>query len=490
MKRLFAPFLATALAVFGLLIFNSSALSQEKDGAKKLNVLWLVSDDLGVEAGCYGDKAVSTPNVDRLAAEGVRYTHAYSSAPVCSSSRSAFITGMYQTSIGAQHHRTRNLKPLPEGVRTLPELFKEAGYFVCNINAKTGKGIGKEDYNFITPENLYDGDDWSQRAEGQPFFAQVQIFEPHRTFDKNEDPDRLAKIELPPYYPDHPVTRADWANYLASVEEMDRKTGEFLDRLEQEGLADNTLVVFFGDHGRPHVRGKQWLYDPGLHTPLILRWPGHLEPGEVRDGQVSLIDLAPTSLAAAGLEIPGFMQGVDILADGFEGRPEIYAARDRCGDAVDRIRCVRTERYKYIRNFMPELPYTQHSGYKKQQYPVLTLMEVMQDQGRLTPEQALFMAPEKPEEELYDLEADPYEVHNLAADPAHAETLKTLRGKVETWIDETNDQGRFLETDEEIKAIKEEKYATFERGMKRRGLKADISDRKYLDWWKKELGVK
>ncbi len=183
----------------------------------RLNVLWIVADDLGIELGCYGEKNVATPNIDRLAAEGGRYTQVFATAPVCSSSRTAFITGVYQTTTGGHHHDTVLKKPLPGGVETVTEIFREAGYHVSNRSAKDG-GKGKTHYNFEYEGDLYGSTDWADRAPGQPFFAQVQIHEPHREFVKNDDPERPAKIELPPYYPDHPVTRADWANYLASVE--------------------------------------------------------------------------------------------------------------------------------------------------------------------------------------------------------------------------------------------------------------------------------
>ncbi len=457
---------------------------------RPVNILWIIADDLGVELSCYGEQAASTPNLDRLAAEGVRYTRAFATAPVCSSSRTAFITGMYQTKLGGHHHRTRNLKPLPAIIKPLGEYFKKAGYHVSNAGTKS-RSRGKTDYNFTPEGQLYQVADWSKQTPESPFFAQVQIHEPHRPFLKNTDPSRIAKISLPPYYPDHPVILADWANYLESVEEMDRKVGEILDRLKKTGLAQNTIVFFFGDHGRPHFRDKQWLYDGGLHIPLIIRWPGKLKAGGVDSRMLSMIDFAPSSLAAAGLDIPEAMQGSNIFAADFKGHTAIYAARDRCGDAVDRIRCVRTERYKYIRNFMPEIPYTTFSGYKKLQYPASTLMTLMHKQNQLTPEQALFMAPSRPKEELYDLENDPYELNNLASDALQSETLIKLRHKLDQWIEKTNDQGRVQEGDAEyMSALMKGKKAYFEKTMEKRGLNPNIPDQDYLDWWEKELNLK
>ena len=456
------------------------------------NVVWIVADDLGPELGCYGYPGVATPNIDRLAAEGVRYTRAFATAPVCSSSRTAFQTGRYQTTVGGHHHNTRNKPVLPESIPTVTGLMQEAGYFVSNGKGYPDSKFGKSHLNFAyTDRTFFDGVDWSERADGQRFFAQVQIKEPHRPFVKSER--QRPNAPIPPNYPDHPVTRADWANYLASIEVLDHKVGDVLDRLDKEGIADNTLVIFFGDHGRPHVRGKQWLYEGGLHTPLIIRWPDRTGAGESNDGLTSLLDLMPTTLAAAGVTLSDSalsdLPGTDLLAPNWVGHQEIYAARDRCGDAPDRIRSVRTDRFKYIRNFHPEIPYLQLSSYKKLSYPVDTLMRVLHAKGQWD---SPLMAAERPREELYDLDDDPWETNNLASEPAHAETLNTLRQKVDQWIVDTDDQGAVDESEsvdiESLLLEKRTKY--YERTMKKRGLDPDLPLEEYLDWWEKELGLK
>lgn len=416
---------------------------------KQPNVLWILGEDLCPDLGCYGDPWAHTPNLDRLASQGARFTGAFSTAPVCSAARSALGTGMYQTSIGAHNHRSHREDgyTLPKGVRFVTEHFRDAGYYTANVDAIAPgvKGSCKTDMNFEV-ENPFDGTDWNQRRPGQPFYAQVNFKEAHRTFRKAEtnpvDPDRVV---LPPYYPDHPIARRDWALYLDTIGRLDRKVGAVLRRLDEEGLADNTLVFFFGDHGRCHVRGKQWLYDGGIHVPLIVRWPGHLRAGTVREELVSSIDITATSLQAAGIPVPAKMEGRPFLGPEPKSREFIIAARDRCDETVDRIRCVRTKEFKYIRNFYPERAYTQLNRYKECSYPVLRLMRRLYAEGKLTPEQARFMAATRPPEELYDLRADPHEVYNLAEDPRHVKTLESLRSTLQRWIRESGDQGAIPE---------------------------------------------
>ena len=414
------------------------------------NVLWILGDDLGPDLGCYGTPLVRTPNLDRLAAAGVRYTRCFTTAPVCSPSRSAWNTGMYQTAIDAHNHRSHRGDGyrLPDGVKLISQRFHDAGYFTANVTtaAPGVRASGKTDFNFQA-EKPFDGTDWSQRAPGQPFYAQINFMEPHRgpawpAARKQAELVDPARVKLPPYYPDHPVARDDWANYLDAVHLLDTKVGAVLQRLENEGLAKNTIVFFFGDNGRCHVRDKQWLYEGGLHVPLIVRWPGgDVRPGKVETGMVSAIDVPATSLSLAGLELPKGMHGQPFLGARAKTRTEIFGARDRCDETVDRIRSVRTERYKLIRNYFPERPYTQTNAYKEKQYPVLNLMKQLQVEGKLSPDQQLFMAPRRPAEELYDLQSDPSEIRNLAGSPTHIQTLKDLRARLDRWIANTRDRG-------------------------------------------------
>lgn len=483
------------LLIAAVALFTDALQAADSQEAGRLNILWIIADDLSPELGCYGYEGVSTPNIDRLAAEGNRYELAFSTSPVCSASRTAFITGRYQNEVGGQHHRTWNMQPLPEGVRPVTEILREAGYFVTN---GSGNGLdqslrrGKVDYNFVhDAKTVFDGTDWRQRRADQPFFSQIQIKEPHREFvmANKERPG----VKIPAFYPDHPVTRVDWGNYLASIEKLDQRVGEVVARLKADGLYDSTAIIFFGDHGRPHLRGKQWLYDGGIHVPLIIRVPG--QTPAVFDGQVSLLDLVPTTLSMAKVKRPDDLRGVDLLDETFHGHPAIFAARDRCGDARDRIRCVRTPQWKYIVNMIPvgmsQRPrYAQMSGYKKLQYPVLTLMAVMHQQGRLRGAQAEWFAETRPPEELYDLVNDPNELHNLAEDPAHRDELLAMRSQLMDWQSHITDYADVPEGDAEFldtnMAAKREYY---EKVMTRRKLDPNISDAAYLRWWKGQLDI-
>jgi arylsulfatase A-like enzyme len=348
----------------------------------------------------------------------------------------------------------------------ITDYFRAAGYFTCNLapdapadkSAKKQKGpsgsrgAGKTDFNFVTPRPPFDGNSWSQRARGQPFFAQITIQETHKgpgwplarqVFGKDCVPP--DKVKLPPYYPDHPVARDEYANYLDAIMLMDRYVGELLARLEADGLAKNTIVVFMGDNGKCLFRSKQFLYDGGLHLPLLIAWPDRRRAGAVDDRLISHIDLSAALIGMAGIKPLPAMQGRDFLDPATPRRTHVFAARDRMDESTDRMRAVRTTRYKYIRNYFPAIPYQQHNAYKERSYPTWNLVKELAREGKLTPEAALFTSATKPIEELFDLQADPSEVRNLASDPAHAATLKELRGLVDAWVRDTKDQGIYNE---------------------------------------------
>jgi arylsulfatase A-like enzyme len=445
---------ASALfAVHALILADASA----NDRQVRPNILWLIAEDLGIELGCYGTKQVWTPNLDRLAASGVRYTRCFTTAPVCSASRSAFMTGMYQTTIGAHNHRSHRDDgyQLPNGVRLLTEYFRDAGYFTANLRelpASLGfSGTGKTDWNFHYPAKPFDSDRWSDLKGHEPFFAQINFQETHRKFraPKKADP---AAVEFPPYYPDHPVTRTDWAEYLDAASELDRKVGLVLEQLAHDGLADRTILVFFGDHGQAHVRGKQFCYDSGLHVPLIICWPTmlatpkHFTPGSVDSRLIAAIDFGPTMMSLAGIDRPVGMQGEIFLGDhAAPPRQYVFGARDRCDETVFRFRTVRDARYRYIRNFTPDRPFLQSNEYKERSYPVWKLLTDLHSAGKLTPVQEVLCAPNMPAEELYDLESDPYEIDNLVGSAQYVAVLGRMRQALEHWIEASGDQGRELE---------------------------------------------
>lgn len=415
----------------------------------QLNILWLIIEDFSPDLSCYGNRDLYTPNIDQIAKEGTIYTHAYTSAPVCSPSRSAFMTGMYQTTIGAHHHRSHRGDgfTLADSVKTAPEWFAQNGYFTANI--KHGfdhfKGTGKKDLNFDHGQ-LFQSNHWDSLKSNQPFYAHVNFAPVHRMLYKM--PDTLLinpdSVHLPPYYPDHPVARLDWAQYLTKAMLLDNMVGEVIQKLKQDGLDENTVIILFGDHGRNHIRGKQWLYDPGLHIPLIIKRPNQ-SGGIVDDVLVSGIDLLPTSLGLAGLDIPSAMQGINFLDS--EPRDYIYAARDRCDESDERVRAVRGKRYKYIRNYKPELPYMQPNKYKQAYYPMWMLMQDLAKKGQLNANQLKFLQTSKPKEELYDVINDPHELNNLASSTEHIITLNKMRDLMDQWITVTKDQGQFPESD-------------------------------------------
>ncbi len=440
---------ALLLSLVAIAALPPAAAGEDGARAARPSILWLIAEDLGPELGCHGTREVSTPNLDRLAARGVLYTRAFATAPVCSPSRSAFMTGMYQTTIGAHNHRSHRDDGyrLPSGVRLLTDWLRDAGYFTANIRKLPPscgfRGTGKTDWNFAVPGKPFDSDRWADLKAHRPFFAQVNFQETHRKFQapKRADP---AKVEIPPYYPDHPVTRFDWAEYLDAASELDRKVGLVLEALESDGLAETTVVVFFGDNGQAHVRGKQFCYDSGLRVPLIISWPrafplpSGLHPGAADGRLVSLIDLAPTMLAIAGAARPEKMEGRIFLGDRADlPRSLVFGARDRCDETVFRFRTVRDERYRYIRNFTPDRPFLQPNEYKEKQYPVWNLLKALHAAGKLTPDQDSLCAPAMPAEELYDLDRDPHEIRNLADSAEHREVLGRLRASLEAWIEES-----------------------------------------------------
>ena len=431
--------------------------------ASRPNILWVSCEDTGPQIGCYGDKAAVTPNVDRLAAEGVRYTHAYTVAGVCAPSRSGIITGMYPTTLGSQYMRCS--VALPDFVKCFPEYLREAGYY-CTNNSKT-------DYNFPVPPNAWDESSdqahWNKGPKDRPFFSVFNYTVTHegqirlrgQEHERNvrrlkpserRDPSRLA---LPPYYPDTPETRRDWANYYECITAMDYLLGDRLREIESAGLLDNTIVFFWGDHGVGLPRAKRWLYESSTHVPLVIRIPerlrvaGQARPASVDAQLVSFIDLAPTVLNLAGVPLAKPFQGRAFLGPNLTPpRNYVFGARDRMDERYDSVRMVRDARYRYLRNYHTHRPYTQHTAYMEVGNTMKELRR-LQAEGRLPDAAKLYMGSTKPAEELYDTEHDYHELRNLAGSPEHQSVLRRLRSVQEEWTYETRDVGLLPEPEVE-----------------------------------------
>lgn len=423
------------------------------EARKRPNILWISCEDISPNLGCYGDEYASTPNLDRLAAQGVRYTHAFTPAGVCAVTRTGIISGMYPISYGGQH--MRSTVPFPEGVKHFPEYLRQAGYF-CTNKSKTDYQ-SKPDLDKVWDRQGNDHSDWRERAVGQPFFSVVNLTCSHESqirhgeethalvleklgSEQRHDPE-LAAETLPPIYPSTPEARKDWAWYHDNISLMDRQVGELLERLDEDGLTENTVVIFWSDHGRGLPRGKRWIYDSGVHIPLIVRWPGVMEAGDTSDELVSTQDLPPTMLSLAAVEPKTYMHGRVFLGEQKETAPAmLFFHRDRMDEALETMRGARDHRFKYIRNFAPLRPYAQHIDYMDQM-PTLVDLRRLNAAGELDEVQGLFFRKSKPTEELYDVVVDPHETVNLAGEPEYRETLVKMRSALEDWQECMGDLG-------------------------------------------------
>ena len=428
--------------------------------AARPNILWISAEDINAHLGCYGDPHAITPNLDRLAGQGIRFTHAYTSAGVCAPCRSGIITGMYQNSIGTHHMRCNAV--LPKWLKPFPMLLRKAGYY-CTNNSKT-------DYQFSKPSRSEIWDEsgsrahWKKRAKDQPFFAVFNYTGCHesgiaseakykavtRDLAARQRQDAAKLTTLPPYYPDTPVTREDWKRNYELITAMDAWVGKLIAEVKEAGLYEETIIFFWTDHGVGLPRAKRWLYESGTRVPLVVRIPG--SQGGVVDGQlVSSVDFAPTVLNLAGLEVPTHLQGRAFLGDGLSApRDYVYGARDRMDERYDIIRAVRDSRFRYIRNFEPLKPYYQYMNTPEKG---ATMMEIRraEKEGTLTEIGKLFSASRKPVEELYDIQEDPHEIHNLASDPNYAQKLTKMRKSLAKWQRDIGDIGLIPEAEIEIR---------------------------------------
>jgi N-sulfoglucosamine sulfohydrolase len=433
---------------------------QSSRASTRPNIVWISNEDMSPRLGAYGDPLARTPVLDRFARESIRYRNAFTTAPVCAPSRAAIITGMYQTTIGAQHMRTTEdrvpelpgpyLAVPPFYVKAFPEYLRAAGYYTTN-RVKT-------DYQFGVPFTIWDDVSrtahWRNRPDPkQPFFAVFNLEVTHESQIFPSSPARKgkplvtnpSKIEVPPYYPDTPLVREELARMYDNIADMDTQVGEILKQLDDDGLRENTIVFYWSDHGDGVPRAKRSLYDSGLRVPLMIRWPKGLgstmAPGSTVDELVSFIDLAPTVLAFAGVPVPSHLQG-RVLAGPHAGPPPqyVFAARDRMDIEYDMMRTARDARFRYIRNFAPEQPYAGHIPYRNQSAIMQEWLK-LQAAGSLSGPPALWMRTSRPAEELYDTQADPHQIRDLSAEPAHRATLERMRHAVTEWMARTSDQG-------------------------------------------------
>jgi N-sulfoglucosamine sulfohydrolase len=442
------------------LSFTPQAWAQQTPAERpsRPNIVWISNEDMSPHIGAYGDALARTPVLDRLARESIRYTHAFTTAPVCAPSRAAIITGMHQNAIGAQHMRTTEdrvpelpgpyLAVPPHYVKAFPEYLRAAGYYTSN-RAKT-------DYQFGVPFTIWDdlgaNAHWRNRPDkSQPFFSVFNLEVTHESQIFPTSPARKGKplltdperVVVPPYYPDTPLVRLELARMYDNIADMDTQVGEILRQLESDGLADNTIVFYWSDHGDGVPRSKRSLYDSGLRVPLMIRWP-EMRAGianSVSDQLVSMVDLAPTVLAIAGVEIPAHLQGrVLIGTKGAQPPAYVFGARDRMDIEYDMMRSARDRQFLYIRNFAPELPYAGHIIYRNQSAIMQEWLR-LQAERALTGAAALWMRTSRPVEELYDTVSDPHQIRNLAADQKHSQTLESMRKAVTEWMSRINDQG-------------------------------------------------
>lgn len=426
-----------------------------KDTPEKPNILWITCEDITPMLGTYGDPEALTPNLDRLADQGIQFNHAFSTAAVCSPARSCLVTGVYATSMGTQNLRSEF--DIPVSIRTVPHILHDHGYY-CSNNYK-------EDYNFedstIWDESSHEAH-WRKRPPGKPFFSvfnietthQSQIFGDDESFEQKygkllseverHNPD---SIRLPSYYLDSPEVRKLWARYYDLVTIMDHQVQTILDELAEDGLTENTIVFYFSDHGTGMPRAKRALYNSGVQVPFIVFIPEKLralspyQPGSKVNEIVSFIDFPPTVLSIAGIGAPDYMQGEPFMGHQ-EGPPRKYAfaSSDRVDEAFELSRTVKMEKYSYIRNFLPQMPLIQPNFYTDQSEIMQELYRLKETADMTEAQQSMWL-PNRLPEELYDLEVDPDETVNLALDPAYHDKLLELRQVLKDWILRIRDTG-------------------------------------------------
>ncbi|MDF1658715.1 MAG: sulfatase [Verrucomicrobiales bacterium] len=428
-----------------LLILIAVCTTAISNASELPNILWVTSEDNGPHLGCYGDDYSVSPNIDALAAKSLLYLRASSNAPVCAPARTTVISGIYPPATGAPHMRSN--APLPADIKMFPAYLRELGYYTTNKS--------KEDYNLEKSDDVWDESSgkahWKNRAEGQPFFAVFNSTISHESKIRNEMDDALrihdpAKAPVPAYHPDTPEVRKDWAQYYDRITQMDEEIGKWLKEVEDAGLSEDTIIIYWGDHGSGMPRNKRWPYNSGLHVPMLIHVPEKFKDlapdeyavGGTSDRMVGFIDLAPTMLSLVGIEPKDFMDG-DAFAGKYEaeGGEYSYGFRGRMDERYDLVRTVMGKRYVYLRHYMPHRIYGQYIDYMFQT-PTTQVWHKMYHDGELNEAQSHFWE-KKPTEELYDLETDPDEVNNLAGSAEHDDVLEKMRAAHIDWETEIRD---------------------------------------------------
>ena len=452
------------LSMLVLALLTTSAVAQQRP-----NILLIMAEDMSARVGAFGDSVAVTPNLDRLASTSIRYPNTFTTAGVCAPSRAAHILAVHQSSVGAQHMRTRSFKESPyrsvppAHIKAYPELLRRQGYYTFTSS--------KLDYQFSNtsagsgPFSIWDYEGgqptWQGRAEGQPFYGFITIKQSHEgqmfpntvasnnamgTRSQVVNPDQVL---LPPYYPDHRAIRADIAQHYNNIFTMDQMVGKLLRQLEKNGLADNTIVIWTTDHGDGLPRGKREIYDSGIKVPLMVHWPKSLKPPGVTSGSIdkkliSFVDIGPSVLTLAGIPVPDYMHGSAQLVPGASPKRDyIYAAKDRLDGFNFRERAVRDGQFKYIVNLLPGMPGATHIAYRDQLATMQTLWQQF-TAGKLNAAQRFWFEP-RPAEELYNIDSDPHEINNLADSAEHVATLARMRQVLLDWRGTVGD---FSETEE------------------------------------------
>ncbi|WP_339917802.1 sulfatase [Yeosuana marina] len=475
------------------------------DTPKQPNIIWLMAEDISTDLECYGMPNVKTPFLNKMAEEGIRFDNAFVTSPICSPSRSAMMIGTHQVKTNTQHHRSNRNVVLSPDYKPFTKLLRDAGYTtILGHHSVLMKGR-KIDVNFKhEPIGLWDGKeqfglfdkyDTFEKVD-EPFFAQIQLKVTHRgdwwdeIREQSKHPINPEEVIMPPYMADHPKVKLDWAKYLDQIEYMDNEVGMIFKELEEKGLIDNTIVIFIGDNGRCNIRGKGYLYDPGLRIPLIVYYPSKFKGGEIRSDVVSATDITATVVDFAGIDVPNYMTGQPMFSKNFH-REYIYGARDLWDEIEEKSRAVVSEEWSYIRNDMPEVPYDAHQAYLEFFRPSVHVMRKLFQESKLDENQKPFFEPTKPSEELYNLKNDPYQLNNLAFNPDYQDVLKKLQNETKYFDQAMTSKSNILEPvnyigPKVIEWIKKDRPEDYERMV----AGEEIGYKKFMNLYNESLEIK